>query len=101
MKALALSFVAAITPLGSACSPFTGCDGLSRSQALQLALEQKRGMLGRSVRAERENFASDVAEIVENDGGYVAKVSFRGKDGRTLVAPIEADCYVGWTLRDP
>lgn len=58
-------------------------------------------MLGRSVQSERDNFADDVAHVAEDSTGYVAKVGFKGKDGRTLVALIDEDCYVGWTSADP
>jgi hypothetical protein len=86
----------------SACSPntpSTKCKGLSRSQAVELAIEQKRGMLSRSVQSYRDNFAADVADVDEENTGYVAKVGFKGKDGKTLVALIEEDCSVGWTKR--
>jgi len=58
-------------------------------------------MLGRSVQSERDNFADDVAHVAQDSTGYVAKVGFKGKDGRTLVALIDEDCYVGWTYYDP
>ena len=67
--------------------------------AVQLAQEQKRGMLSRSVRSEQENFASDRATVAEDPTGYVAKVSFTGKDGQKLIGLIDEDCYVGWTKR--
>lgn len=54
-------------------------------------------MLGQSVKAERDNFVADVADIAQDCTGYVAKVGFKGKDGRILVALIDEDCYVGWT----
>ncbi|BCA59760.1 hypothetical protein HMP06_2529 [Sphingomonas sp. HMP6] len=57
-------------------------------------------MLSRSVRSEQENFASDTATVPEDPTGYVAKVSFTGKDGRKLIGLIDEDCYVGWTTTD-
>lgn len=74
---------------------------MSQSHAVALAVEQKRGMLGRSVQSERDNFADGVAHVAQDSKGYVAKVGFKGKDGRTLVALIHEDCYVGWTSADP
>ncbi len=56
-------------------------------------------MLNRSVQSERDNFAADIADVADDNTGYVAKVGFKGKDGRTLIALIEEDCYVGWTKR--
>ncbi len=70
---------------------------MSHPQAVQLAREQKHGMLSRSVRSEQENFASDTATIAKDPTGYVAKVSFTGKDGQELVGLVDEDCYVGWT----
>jgi len=72
---------------------------MSGSQAVELALKQKRGMLSRSTRSYRDNFSSDIATVAEDSTGYVAKVGFKGKDGRTLIGLVEADCYVGWTYR--
>lgn len=73
---------------------------MSQSKAVALAIEQKRRMLGRSVRSERDNFATDVPRVAEDNTGYVAKIGFKGKDGRTLIALIDEDCYVGWTKAD-
>ena len=72
---------------------------MSRSQAVELALEQKRGMLSRSTRSYQDNFSSDIATAAEDSTGYVAKVGFKGEDGRTLIGLIDEDCYVGWTYR--
>jgi len=72
---------------------------MSNPEAVQLAQEQKRGMLSRSVGAEQQNFASNVATVADDPTGYVAKVSFTGKDGVELVALIDEDCYVGWSER--
>lgn len=72
---------------------------MSDSQAIVLALEQKRGMLSRSTRSYQNNFASDIATVAEDSANYVAKVGFKGKDGRTLIGLIDEDCYVGWTYR--
>lgn len=104
MKCVCSLPVIACAAVASACSPTapsTECKGLSPSHAVALAVEQKRGMLGRSVQSERDNFADDVAHVAQDSTGYVAKVGFKGKDGRTLVALIDEDCYVGWTSAAP
>lgn len=78
------------------------CAGLSRDQAVSMAIEAKRGMLGRSTEAYRANHASEAVASVALDpqaGGYSAKVEFRGLDGSSLVTLIEPDCYIGWTGR--
>lgn len=57
-------------------------------------------MLRRSTTAYASNFDIETAEFVRIDketNGYVANVGFKGHDGRTLVALIHADCYIGWT----
>ncbi|MFO6447424.1 hypothetical protein ACLBKU_09805 [Erythrobacter sp. NE805] len=85
---------------GIACAPSsdaTMCKGWSNSQYIDLARKQKKGMLSRSVKAEETNFASDEATVADDPTGYAAKVSFQGKDGRSLIALIDEDCYVGWT----
>ena len=65
-----------------------------------MALSEKAGMLGRSTEEESANFASNAILTVRlRHNGYAAKVEFKGNDGRTLVALIEDDCYVGWTSR--
>lgn len=103
---MARIFTLAILPfalLTSSCSPVdssTECKGLSKSKAVALAVKQKRGMLSRSVQTERDNFASDDAKVASDNTGYVAKVGFKGRDGRTLIALIDEDCYVGWTKGD-
>ena len=74
------------------------CKVAQVSDAEDLALREKARMLARSTDDYAVNFASnDIIETRMNDNGYVAKVSFRGKDGSTLMALIEGDCYVGWT----
>lgn len=96
--------VIASAAVASACSPIalsTECKGISQSQAVALAIKQKRGMLGRSVQSYRDNFAADDADVARDSTGYVAKVGFKGKDGTILVALIDEDCYVGWTSTDP
>ena len=78
------------------------CGGLSREQAVSMATEAKRGMLGRSTEAYRTNYASDAVASVAlhpQAGGYSAKVAFRGLDGSSLITLIEPDCYIGWTGR--
>jgi hypothetical protein len=85
--------------MGSACSPSTACKDLSSAQSVALAVEQKRGMLSRSTTAYRDNFSSDAARLADDSTGWVAKVYFNGKDGRTLVAMVDEDCYVSWSAR--
>lgn len=72
---------------------------MSHAKAIKLALDQKHGMLSRSVRSEQDNFASDTATVAEDSTGYVAKVGFKGKDGRTLIGLIGEDCDLGWTYQ--
>lgn len=72
---------------------------MSRSQAVELALEQKHQLMTRSTRSYQDNFTSDIASAAEDSAGYVAKVGFKGKDGRTLIGLIDEDCNVGWTER--
>lgn len=93
---------AAIPLLASACSigNATACKGISRREAIELAIAQKHRMLGRSAEAVRRNFAGDATIPTENNG-FAATVGFKGKDGRTLVALIYDDCYVGWTDDEP
>lgn len=84
----------------SGCSPFaasTECKGLSGSKAIDLAREAKHGMLNRSIKSERERYASDAAEVADDNTGYIAKVIFTGTDGSQLIGLIDEDCYVGWT----
>lgn len=55
-------------------------------------------MLSRSVVAEQREFAADgPTGVLLRDGGYAAKVEFKGLSGRRLVALIHDDCYIGWT----
>ena len=78
------------------------CAGLSREQAVSMATEAKRHMLGRSTETYRANHASDAVASVAlqpQAGGYSARVEFRGLDGSSLVTLIEPDCYIGWTGR--
>ena len=63
-----------------------------------MAVDQKHRMLARSLPSDALNFASDVALPAEGHG-YAGVVGFKGKDGRTLIALIEEDCYVGWSER--
>lgn len=61
-------------------------------------LREKARMLARSTSEYAGNFASsDIIETRMNAEGYVGKVTFRGRDGSTLMALVEDDCYVGWT----
>ena len=95
-------FALALVSCCSACSPertSTQCKGLSPSNATSLAIERKNQMLARSAISYRANFASGASTLATDLNGYVAKVYFRGRDGRTLIALIDEDCYVGWTQR--
>lgn len=95
-------FALALVSCCGACSPeraSTQCKGLSPSKATGLAVERKNEMLDRSAKSYRANFASDASTLATDLNGYVAKVYFRGRDGRTLIAIIDEDCYVGWTQR--
>ena len=76
------------------------CQSLTRASALGMAKEAKAGMLRRSTDAYARNFASDEPAFVKvgvETNGYAANVGFEGRDGTTLVALIEFDCYIGWT----
>lgn len=76
------------------------CESISRAEALRIAEDAKLVMLRRSTAAYASNFDIETAEFVRIDketNGYVANVGFKGRDGRTLVALIHADCYIGWT----
>jgi hypothetical protein len=69
-----------------------------------MAADEKTGMLGRSTDEYAAHFQSSEAVFVRvgvETNGYAANVGFKGRDGRTLVALIEADCYIGWTEREP
>jgi hypothetical protein len=102
MKLLSCAVLIVLAAIVSGCGKGHGCDLLTRSQALELAREQKAGMLQRSTREYAANFASDAPAFVKlgaETNGYVANVGFKGRDGQTLVALIEGDCYVGWTYR--
>ena len=83
--------------LGAACTKSMECHDLSSAESVGLATEQKMGMLSRSTQAYRDNFNSDTAQLADDPTGYVAKVYFKGDDGRTLIALIDSDCYVGWS----
>jgi hypothetical protein len=97
MKIRAIPIIG-ITCLVPACSSPPSCQGISWQKAVELAKEQKQGMLSRSTAIYRDNFASDTALPAEGHG-YAGVVGFKGKDGRTLVGLIDDDCYVGWTER--
>ena len=90
-----LAFLLAV-PL-AACGT-ENCKPLKAPEAEALALREKVRMLARSTDEYAANFASnDIIETRMNAEGYVAKVTFRGRDGSTLMALVEDDCYVGWT----
>jgi hypothetical protein len=90
---------AAVTSGGCGAQQRASCAGINRAQAVEMARAVKQGMLSRSTDEEQRTFHSDVATDVRLEAeGYAAKVSFRGTGGRRLVALIEDDCYVGWTV---
>lgn len=69
-----------------------------------MAANERVGMLQRSTHGYAANFENGEVVFVRvgaETNGYVANVGFNGRDGRTLIALIEADCYIGWTERDP
>ena len=76
----------------------TACANTSYAEALSHALEQKGGMLSRSTRSFQDNFDNNDGRVVgRSDEGSIL-VEFRGKDGKSLTARIDEDCYVGWSL---
>ena len=78
------------------------CARISRHDAVVMAKRAKAGMLSRSTATYAANFGSDeVTQVLLDDGGYSAKVAFRGRDGWSLIALIGTDCYLGWTGRGP
>ena len=83
----------------SGCSQNDDCRKLTPAQSVSLAIEQKGQMLERSTQAYRRNFASDAAQLAGDSTGWVTKVYFEGKDGRTLSAMIDSDCYISWSER--
>lgn len=88
----------------ASCGYGRQCEILSRAQALEMAANEKAGMLRRSTHEYAANFESSDAVFVRigaETNGYAANVGFRGRDGHTLIALIEADCYIGWTQREP
>jgi hypothetical protein len=74
----------------------TACANTTSADALSHALEQKRGMLSRSLLSFRENFDKNNGRVVGHTDEGSTLVEFRGKDGKTLTARIDEDCYVGW-----
>ncbi|OAN66522.1 hypothetical protein [Sphingomonas sp. TDK1] len=99
IKKAFLTLSAALGLAGCAAASSTECKSISKEKAVELAREQKRGMLSRAFRSRQENFASDTAILAGDRAGYAAKVSFKGKDGQELVGLIGEDCYVGWTIK--
>lgn len=96
---LIIRHVLVLTSIGafSACLPSTACRSTSSANALSRAVEQKRGMLSRSVPSYRDNFASNDGRVLGRTDGGSTLVQFRGKNRQTLTARIDADCYVGWS----
>jgi hypothetical protein len=92
--------LAAVGGLTSCAQPRSEeCAVITRDRAIRIADTAKRGMLSRSADAVEANFAESAARVEAlNDGrGYGAQVAYVGQDGRTFVALIHEDCYVGWT----
>jgi hypothetical protein len=92
---LGLSLMMANLVVG--CSSPDTCKGISPMRAIAMTKTAKRGMLGRSTATERDNFVSDVGSPLPRDGGGQA-IGFKGMDGRILVALVDEDCYIGWTI---
>lgn len=100
MKLFRAGAMVAVTFVVSGCG--RSCDGLTRDEAFQIAREAKAGMLQRSTDEYAANFKSEEAVFVRvgsETNGYAANVGFEGRNGTTLIALIESDCYVGWTKR--
>jgi hypothetical protein len=86
----------------AACGDPNACAGISRHDAVVMAKRAKADMLSRSIATYAANFGSDEAtQVLLDDGGYAAKVAFKGRDGWSLIALIDTDCYLGWTKRGP
>ncbi len=87
--------------LGScAQTPSNECAAIDREQAIRIADTAKQSMLSRSTSAVENNFEASSAHVLSmNDGGFAAEVAYSGRDGKTLIALIHDDCYVGWTSR--
>jgi hypothetical protein len=78
------------------------CGTLTPAKAEAMAVREKAGKLSRSTAAYAANFESDeVVDVRTNAEGYAATIAFMGKDGWTLVALVEDDCYVRWTELAP
>jgi hypothetical protein len=96
--------IVAASLFAASCGEGRQCETLSHAEALEMASHEKTGMLRRSTREYSANFESSeaaFARVGAETNGYAANVGSRGRNGRTLVALIEADCYIGWTERDP
>ena len=78
------------------------CGTLTPAKAEAMAVREKAGKLSRSTAGYAANFKSnEVVDVRTNAEGYAARVAFKGKDGWTLVALVQDDCYVGWTELPP
>ena len=78
------------------------CGTLTPAKAEAMAVREKAGKVSRSTAAYAANFESDeVVDVRTNAEGYAATIAFMGKDGWTLVALVEDDCYVRWTELAP
>jgi hypothetical protein len=75
----------------------TACANVSSPDSLNHAREQKRGMLSRSIPSFQHNFANSEGRVVGRTDQGSTLVEFRGKDGKTLTARIDQDCYIGWS----
>ncbi|MFM5923632.1 MAG: hypothetical protein ACKOPG_05545 [Novosphingobium sp.] len=78
----------------------SACAKTSSADALSHALEQKQGMLSRSIPSFRDNFDNNDGRVVGHTDEGSTLVEFKRKDGKTLTARIDEDCYVGWSLPD-
>ncbi len=104
MSTIRLLVIVAAGVLAASCGGSSQCERLGRAEALRMAASEKARMLAGSTDEYVANFESSDADFVRigtETNGYAANVGFLGRDGRTLVALIEADCYIGWTERDP
>ena len=82
----------------------TRCAGLSREEAVAMAIDARRSMLARSTPRYRAGHSSERVVSVAlhpSANGYSARVEFPGPGGGSLVALIAPDCHIGWTGRGP
>lgn len=79
------------------------CEGISRDEAVKMALEAREDLLfGTGANPRDATFrTAPITDVKLADGGYAAKVTFTDRNGRTITTLIHTDCYIGWTSRDP